>query len=104
MDAIKASWNGNERLWKVFWIYNWLFGAAFDLAWQVAEPRLPVAAQAVLGLLALVWAVWVLVSLWRCAFNSSWRGWGYIVRGFVVVCVLATILVVGAEFFGDEVA
>ena len=104
MDAIKASWKGNERLWKVFWIYNWLFGAAFDLAWKAAEPRLPIAAEVVLALLGLVWGVWVIVSLWRCAFNASWRPWGYIARGLVVVSVLAGILVVGAGFFGDEVA
>jgi hypothetical protein len=76
LKAILASWKGHERLWKVFWIYNWLCGTAVGIGVEAAAKVLPWPALLVIAVFALIWAVWVTVSLWRCAFNSSWRGWG----------------------------
>jgi len=101
MNAIKASWTGNERLWKVFWIYNWLFGTAIGVGSEAAEKALPWPALLVISLFTVVYAIWVIVSLWRCAFNASWRGWGYIVRVMVVVTVIGMVLV-GVGVFLDE--
>jgi hypothetical protein len=100
MNAIKASWNGQERLWKVFWIYNWLFGIAIGLASEAAESALPRPVSLAVSVFGLAWAVWVTVSLWRCAFNADWRGWGYVVRAIVVLAVIATAVLIAALFLG----
>ena len=42
-------------------------------------------------------AVWVLVAMWRCAFNVNWRGWGYIVRGILILTVIGFF---GALYIG----
>jgi hypothetical protein len=104
LNAILASWKGKERLWKVFWIYNWLFGTAVGIGVEAASKALPVPAFLVVAVLVLIWAVWVTVSLWRCAFNSSWRGWGYIVRAIVVLAVIAIVFAVIGIFLDDDVA
>jgi len=101
VDTIVASWKGNERLWKVFWIYNWLVGTAVGIGVEAASNSLPMSAFLVVAVLILIWAVWVTVSLWRCAFNASWRGWGYIVRAVVGLAVIATVLA-AAGLFLDE--
>ena len=77
--ALSAAWKGNEKLWKVFWIYQWLFGITLSSAWVVSEDFSVLAEGVVLVVLA-VWFVWVAVAQWRCSWNASWRGWGYVVR------------------------
>lgn len=104
LNAIRASWSGNERLWKVFWIYNWLFGTAIGIGSEAAANVLPWPALLVIGLLTVAWAIWITVSLWRCAFNASWRGWGYIVRAIVVVSVVAAIFGILVALFDEGVA
>ena len=86
MEPIARAWRGQERLWKVFWLYNFLLGSAVIAAID-AVPAEQVVLVIFILVTALAWAVWVGVSLWRCAFNSSWRGWGYIARGLVVLSV-----------------
>jgi hypothetical protein len=93
MNIFHASWAGNEPLWRVFWLYYWLLGSFLGFIAGIFAYFLP--APALIALFP--WSVWVLVSMWRCAFNTSWRGWGYIVRINVVFCAsLVAALVISA--------
>jgi hypothetical protein len=103
LDAILASWKGHERLWKVFWIYNGLFGTAVGIGVAAAAKVLPWPALLVIAVFVLIWVVWVTVSLWNCAFNSSWRGWGYIVRAGVVLGIIAIVIALVGVFPDDDV-
>ena len=46
--------------------------------------------------LMFAFKVWVLVAIWRCAFNVNWVGWGYLARmatvlsfaGWIAISVL----------------
>jgi hypothetical protein len=103
LKAILASWKGHERLWKVFWIYNWLCGTAVGIGVEAAAKVLPWPALLVIAVFVLIWAVWVTVSLWRCAFNASWRGWGYLVRAGIVLGVMAIVVTLVGVFPDDDV-
>ena len=85
---------GDERLSKVFWFYYVLVGAAMTFALyridylielQEWQPIWSLILRFLLSLAWLYYLVWVLVSLWRCAFNCQVKLWGYVVRGLVVV-------------------
>lgn len=54
MEDIKAAWKGEETLWKVFWIYNFLLGTALGLAMDYA-PRLSLIIEVVVYLVVLIW-------------------------------------------------
>jgi hypothetical protein len=84
--ALEAAWKGDERLWKVFWIYQWLFGIALTSAWVLSE-NFGLLVEGVVFAVVAVWFVWVVVSQWRCSFNARWRGWGYIVRALLFITV-----------------
>lgn len=84
MNQIKAAWKGDEKLWKVFWIYNWLFGTAFGIGMDYSE-NFGLLIQLVVLVVVTAWLVWVVVALWRCSFNARWRGWGYVVRTLMVI-------------------
>jgi hypothetical protein len=101
MDAIRAVWQGNEKLWKVFWLYNTLLGSALLYAMDYSA-RLGTIVEVAIYLVVLVWVVWVAVGLWRCAFNTQWRIWGYLARGAVILTVAGGILAIAAPFMGID--
>ena len=84
--ALRAAWNGDEKLWKVFWIYQWLLGIALSIGLALSADFGLLAERVVLAVVA-VWLVWVVVAQWRCSFNARWRGWGYVVRALLFITV-----------------
>lgn len=80
MELIKRAWNGEEKLWKVFWLYNVLGGIVISFLVSLVP---------IIGiLLCIIYFVWNTVSLWRCAWNASIKLWGYILRVLIIFCVL----------------
>lgn len=94
-EIILKGWRGEERMWKVFWFYYVLFSFVIVIAYMpkfILESQgvaLSVTVHAAYSLTLLIvlvaWLVWIVVSLWRCAFNNEWRVWGYLVRGMLIV-------------------
>lgn len=83
-NLIRAAWKGDEQLWKVFWIYQFLFGIAFSLGLDFSA-NFGLLAEIVVRVVEVVWLVWVVVAQWRCSFNARWRGWGYVVRALLFI-------------------
>jgi hypothetical protein len=95
-NLISAAWKGDEKLWKVFWIYQWLFGIAFSVALDFSAD-FGLLAELAVRVAEAVWVVWVVVAQWRCSFNARWRGWGYVVR--VLLFFTTTGWVLDTYFF-----
>jgi hypothetical protein len=71
-------WNGKSPLWVAYWIWGVLVGNILAF--------LLIATLGVFGFLIFMpYAIWSTVSIWRCAFNTNWIGWGYIARTLVVI-------------------
>ena len=84
---VRSAWSGQAPLWKAFWLY-FVLGLHIGItvvAYVVGLEGLPYLAAWIV--IAPV-AVWASVSVWRCASNARWRGWGYIARTAVVVQML----------------
>ena len=94
------SWRGKERAYKVFWFYavpiNLVFYVLGAIAGYVAATN-PAVSMLILvaAPVYLVFLAWFCVSLWRCAFNVGWSGWGYLSRGWVALVVVG----IGAQLF-----
>jgi len=97
-------WNGEEPLWKIVWIY----GVVLCLLAKAAVPVLrvtehvdldnPVGAQVCfIGWTQALYCGWMLVALWRCAFNAKREIWGYLVRPLVVLYILLFFVVSSIE-------
>lgn len=105
MQWIKRAWRGEERLWKVFWVYGILAGYALDavtmLGFVMLIPHvhlMPWHAPVWLYVLGAVWtiflwcfSIWTAVALWKCSFNSGRRYWGYAARVAYVLSVVLTV-------------
>jgi hypothetical protein len=77
-ESIGASWRGYERLWIVFWIYYVPVAIVLLVAPGISSNEwylwVPVT------VITLVWLVWIMVSLWRCAYATDYRILGHLVR------------------------
>jgi len=104
MSFIGRSWRGEERLWKVFWLYGFLLGICIQIVFAVlsialahASPSLAGFGSIPIGIFSLVYYIWLYISMWRCAFNADWTIFSYIVRLFVgigAVGIFAAIIVI----------
>lgn len=85
-QSLIAHWEGKASLASAYWLVGVLGSAVFSVFFKLAAHP---AAHSIAGLLIFIaycpYAIFALVSIWRCAWNSSWRVWGYIARALVVV-------------------
>jgi hypothetical protein len=102
-EFVATCWRGGERLWKVFWLFG-VAGAA-AVGYVVGQVEGVVRSSPMwIGVGLIFWGlaavasvayqVWAYVSIWRCAFNADWKGWGYIARAFAVLGALGMIFAI----------
>lgn len=92
---ITRALNGEEHLWIVFWLYNilgdilvwFVTGLAAMLAINVFHSL--IGAVIIALVLLLPYNIWAIYSLWKCAFNAGWEGWGYLCRTYVGIFIVA---------------
>jgi len=89
---IITGWKGLDPLWKAYWLY---FVVGSFVVNNLADLALSTGSKFVLiGYLIfiLTYLVWAITSVWRCAFNTKKKYWGYIARAIVVIGPIASIL------------
>ncbi len=111
LSAMKRARKGEERLWRVFWLYNVLGVLLLGLIEKFCQAFLIAAERdnqsyigmtifyGVVAILFFPYIVWALASLWRCAFNTGWKGWGYLGRAYVVWWGVGFIAIVVSIIF-----
>jgi hypothetical protein len=92
MELIKNNFLGKTPLWQVFWIHNMLIGGLLQFFVDKVGPHLPTVPLYIIIAFTVVYSIWVFAGMWQCAFNASWRGWGYIIRGFYVLIIGLVII------------
>lgn len=86
------SWQGSEPLWKAYWINYVLMGACFSrLGDSLAGSQNLVLLCGYL-LLICTFLIWALTSVWRCAFNTSHKFWGYLARFVAIIATVAGLI------------
>ena len=90
-------WNGERKLWKAFWIMGFVFqilffyfllflsyiGFLFGLTWSI---------KVIIFLISNIYTIWILVSIWNCAYNVKNKIWGDLSRVMVVLNVILLFL------------
>ena len=97
-SLLLSYWNGERKLWKAFWIMGFVFqilffyfllflsyiGFLFGLTWSIKVTIL---------LISNIYTIWILVSIWNCAYNVKNKIWGDLSRVIVVLNVILLFLV-----------
>ena len=87
------AWHGEEPLWKVFWVYGVATSSTIVAVYIVAFYDGRMALRQVLLPCFAAYTAWILVSVWRCASNTSEKLWGTLARFLTVAWAANTILV-----------
>jgi hypothetical protein len=80
-QSLRAHWEGRASLASAFWVF-WILGIilislpAYFLFKNQAGPVIVV----IFLFVYLTYLVFAGVSVWRCAWNTRWKGWGYLAR------------------------
>ena len=96
-DLLLSYWNGKQKLWKAFWLVGFvlqfvliiffgifnLIGIALGLTWSI---------KFIIFLINIIYTIWVLVSIWNCAYNVKNKIWGDLSRVIVVLNVILLFL------------
>lgn len=94
-QSLRAHWEGKASLSSAYWLIGVLGNLIFLFVFKVVK----IEEWRFLGLVVfLVWLayfVFATVSIWRCAWNVHWKGWGYIARVIVILNIMG---------FGAEIA
>jgi len=83
--------HGQAALWKVYWLAgvvgSWVLATIVInlIHFGLFPPLLGIA-------VLLAYGIWAAISIWRCAFNTAWRGWGYAARAVIVLTGLLAII------------
>ena len=96
-DLLLSYWNGKQKLWKAFWLIGFvlqfvliiffgifnLIGIALGLTWSI---------KFIIFLINIIYTIWVLVSIWNCAYNVKNKIWGDLSRVIVMLNVILLFL------------
>ena len=97
-SLLLSYWNGERKLWKAFWIMGFAFqilffyfllflsyiGFLFGLTWSI---------KVIIFLISNIYTIWILVSIWNCAYNVKNKIWGDLSRLIVVLNVILLFLI-----------
>ena len=87
---------GKERLAVVFWYYFVLGGMGVAMLIMAAgaginmlrpSPLIAIV-SALVATPIITYQIWILISMWTCAFNAKLRAWGYLTRIYVVILAI----------------
>jgi len=90
-------WQGRGPLWKVYWLYGVLGSNVLALILLVLMQRGAIDSvwfQIVL-LLLTAYTIWIVVSVWRCAFNVEKPMHGHMARALTAAWAINALLVLG---------
>ncbi|MGH6943204.1 MAG: hypothetical protein ACREH6_03145 [Geminicoccaceae bacterium] len=90
-------WRGQGPLWKVYWLYG-VIGSnvlALILVLLMERGALGTVWFQIVWLLLSAYTVWIVVSVWRCAFNVENPLYGHMARALTVAWAINALLVLG---------
>jgi hypothetical protein len=97
----KSVWRGERTLARVFWVYGILCGAGLKIAMggiisafaSLSDSNdLFVIIIIATTIFYFIYVIWILVSIWRSAFNTKYKFWGYVARLYVIIVPLIFII------------
>lgn len=98
-NFVASYWRGEGRLWLVFWIYGVLLSTIVTgvfLAQLASEDPIPGLKQFLI-VTFIPYTVWVIVSMWRCAFNVENELYSHMARVLTIAWPInVTLLIIPA--------
>ena len=96
-DFILSYWNGEQKLWKAFWLMGFVFQILFLyflllLLYVGVLIGLTLSIKITIFIISNIYQIWILVSVWNCAYNVKNKNWGHVSRVIVILNVIFIFL------------
>ncbi len=88
------AWRGEQPLWKVFWVYGVAASCAIAALYFGAMAAGHTLLRQFLLVVLAAYTSWIVVSVWRCADNTTEHIWGTLARFLTVAWAANALLVV----------
>ena len=94
---VASYWRGHGPLWKVYWLYGVLGSnvLAAILLLLIRQGALGTFWFQAVWLLLAAYTVWIVVSVWRCAFNVDNPLYAHMARALTVAWAINAVMVLG---------
>ncbi|MDH3468821.1 MAG: hypothetical protein OES26_23490 [Gammaproteobacteria bacterium] len=102
MEFISDGLRGREPLWKVFWLYTVVLGLVLTVIFEMVLDNLGTIGWTFVVGVAALWGLWVLLSLWQCAYQTEWRGWAIAARTGVILIVIVIVVEIASLLGGRD--
>ena len=94
--SLRAHWEGKASLASAYW-FLWVIGSnVLGFVLGLLSTFVDIQRAHFISVILLsVFAAYVVfagISVWRCAWNTSWKGWGYIARATVAALPLGLLV------------
>ncbi len=83
INFLKAAWNGQVKLWKVFWLLNILVSIVYGYIESLFELS-PTHEKISYGIVA-IYSIYSWILIWKNSWNCEWEGWGYLARIYLLL-------------------
>ena len=104
LPFIKYYWNGNGKLWIIFWVYGMPVTLIIFFITRVLFERMSLYSIFLYFILIVISNFWWSVSCWKCSKNSR-NIWQYLTKIYIVLMWinLALILFGGFSIFNGRI-
>ena len=95
----RAPWGTLLGMWKgiaplsLTWYLYFIAAVTYGYIDPISLFEVSAVVGQTIEIIVLTIAVFFLISIWRCAWNTNWKGWGYISR--IAVVIIAASIVYG---------
>ena len=89
--SLRAYWEGKASLASAYWLLGYLGHLVLGVIYKIIATQELFLLNTIFLLISTIYSVFTYISIWRCAWNTSWKGWGYIVRAFIAIGAIGAV-------------
>jgi hypothetical protein len=89
--SLRAYWKGKASLASAYWILGFLGNLVLTVIYKLIAVQESSLLNSIFLLISTTYSVFTCISIWRCAWNTSWKGWGYIARAFIAIGAIGAV-------------
>ena len=90
--SLRSYWGGKASLASAYWLLGGLGNLVLTVIYKLIATQESLLLNSISLLIYIIYSVFTSISIWRCAWNTSWKGWGYIARAFIAIGAIGAVV------------
>jgi hypothetical protein len=90
--SLRSYWEGKASLASAYWLLGGLGNLVLTVIYKIIATQESLFLNSIFLLIFTAYSVFTGISIWCCAWNTSWKGWGYIARAFIAIGAIGAVV------------